>query len=738
MPCGGPAGDPPCRRDTWLSTRCPRASSGRSGCTATSCWPTSAAVGAGRLGEQAFLLVAPDPDPALPDTPFGAQAPGTQIALHHTRLRDEAGAAAFVTLAAQLAYLRMSGYRLALERHGLRSKIRLVDPSSGAVAAIIEDRHPRGGVFSRGADGTARGLASRLAALPAAGPPADATDPELLRGVLLALALREDDVGGAEAADLADRALVLLRGAGCGAARPARGAAGCPGLGLRRDDRLAPPGPAPCRQRSGCPRTVRSDTLDRSGRTSAQAERACPKAMPLDEGSASRPEVDRKRPKSGRPDDQLGRRPTEGPLARRARGLLVRTWRGTIAHDGSRVAGGRSIRPDAGPALDATTRAHVRQNAARPCAGSRVPGSRLIAEQRLRLVLETERLVSGQGDDLQGVMQIVADRMPAMVGASGSSVSLVDGDMLETRAISGAALMPPRRPIAESLSRFAIETGGPVLVVDARTDPRVNQKTRTTIGNESVICVPFVRGGEVIGILHVFSDDPARPLDENDAETLKLLSVVVSAALARAAEAQARREAARALSRFRDLFEGASLGILRLDREGVILEANPAVETMLGEPDEVLIDRRLSDYLVGEHGALVDVQVSEAVAGDRGGFELEVRSQTRSGTMGWCRLRAVVDHAEATPHVTVMVEDVSERKHAEAALTRQLAVNEHQALHDPLTGLPKPPPVRRAHRSGDPPGQAARLPVGGARHGSRPASGTSTTSSGTGPATSCS
>ena len=160
-------------------------------------------VGAGRLGQQAFLLVAPDPDPALPDA-------GTQIVLHQGRLRDEAEAASFVTLAAQLAYLRMSGYRIALERHGLRSKIRLVDPATGAVSAEIEDKHPRGGMLSRGGGGTARGLAARLASLPAAGPPADTTNPELMRGVLLALALREDDVGGAEAAELADRALVLM------------------------------------------------------------------------------------------------------------------------------------------------------------------------------------------------------------------------------------------------------------------------------------------------------------------------------------------------------------------------------------------------------------------------------------------------------------------------------------------------------------------------------------------------
>ena len=203
-----------------------------------------------------------------------------------------------------------------------------------------------------------------------------------------------------------------------------------------------------------------------------------------------------------------------------------------------------------------------------------------------------------------------------------------------------------------------------------------------------MICVPFLRGDEVIGILHVFSDDSTHPLDEHDAETLQLLSVVVSAALARAAEAEARREAARALTRFRDLFDGASLGILRLDRAGVILEANPAVETMLGERDEALVGRRLADHLVGEHGALVDIQVAETVASDHGAFELEVQTQSRSGALSWCQLRAVVDHSEATPHVTVMVEDVSERRYAQAALTRQLAVNEHQALHDPLTGLP--------------------------------------------------
>ena len=161
-------------------------------------------VGAGRLGPQAFLLIAPDPDPGLPDA-------GTQIALHHSRAGDR-DVAGYVSLAAELGYRRLSGYRMALERHGLRSKARLVDPGTGGIVAVIEDRHPRGGLFSRGSDQGASALAARLRALPSAGSPPDLANPDLMRGVLLALALRDDSLGGAEAAELADRALALMIG----------------------------------------------------------------------------------------------------------------------------------------------------------------------------------------------------------------------------------------------------------------------------------------------------------------------------------------------------------------------------------------------------------------------------------------------------------------------------------------------------------------------------------------------
>jgi hypothetical protein len=163
-----------------------------------------AGVGAGRLGSHAFLLVAPEPDSSLPDA-------GTQLSLHQARLKDETEASAFVQLAAQLGYLRLSGYRLALERAGLRSKVNLVNPATGAIVAAIPDK-ALGRLFGGGV--SAPKLLVAIRGLPPAGPPPDLESPELLHQVLLALALRDESLGGAEAAELADRALELVRQGG--------------------------------------------------------------------------------------------------------------------------------------------------------------------------------------------------------------------------------------------------------------------------------------------------------------------------------------------------------------------------------------------------------------------------------------------------------------------------------------------------------------------------------------------
>ena len=122
------------------------------------------------------------------------------------RLKDDAEMFAFTQLAAQLAYLRLTGYRLT--------------PGAPRAAKPDQRRQP-GHRRSRGGDPRearrdVRGherlaAAAGVRALPPAGPPPDLQNSELLYQVLLSLALQDADVSGAEAADLADRALELTR-----------------------------------------------------------------------------------------------------------------------------------------------------------------------------------------------------------------------------------------------------------------------------------------------------------------------------------------------------------------------------------------------------------------------------------------------------------------------------------------------------------------------------------------------
>jgi hypothetical protein len=159
-----------------------------------------AGVGVGRLGQQVFLLVVADTGPAADAL--------THITLHQPRLGDERDAAAYQQLAAQLGYLRLTGYRVALERAGLHSKVNIVDPATGAVVLQIPGKHP-GKLFGGG--GSVRSLLTASRALPAAGEAPDLQNPELLRQTFLALALRDESTSGAEAAELADRALAIAQ-----------------------------------------------------------------------------------------------------------------------------------------------------------------------------------------------------------------------------------------------------------------------------------------------------------------------------------------------------------------------------------------------------------------------------------------------------------------------------------------------------------------------------------------------
>ena len=311
-------------------------------------------------------------------------------------------------------------------------------------------------------------------------------------------------------------------------------------------------------------------------------------------------------------------------------------------------------------------------------------------------------------------MQLIAERSQAITGADGAMVNLIDGEMLHTRAVSGIAVGRVRRaPPARRarVAKYAIESGQPLLIEDAPNDPRINQELRAKVGDESLICVPLFRGGEVIGTLNVMSRSKTNRLNEDQRQTLEILSVVLSAAVSRAAEFEARRGQAEALARFRTLFDG------RLDRDP---PARPRRPRRRGEPG-ARADARL--HRRGARRARPrattctpsDCQRAEVLFRDltlgparvvpaRGA----VLAQGRRARLGPGERRA-----RARPGRPAGLRRHDDREHHQAETRRGGADPPGGAERAPGAPRPahrpaEPAAVRRPHRAGDRPGRARR------------------------------
>ena len=136
--------------------------------------------------------------------------------------------------------------------------------------------------------------------------------------------------------------------------------------------------------------------------------------------------------------------------------------------------------------------------------------------------------------------------------------------------------------------------------------------------------------------------------------------------------------------RFRAVFDRAALGIARIDLDGRIIEANPALQRMLGYSVAELTHNRLANFIHPDHlqdGRLQ--QLAELSEGQRLELQQELRYVHKGGAMVWCNsVASLVRGPSNEPlFLIVMAEDITSRKVQELAL-------EHRALHDGLTDLP--------------------------------------------------
>lgn len=188
-------------------------------------------------------------------------------------------------------------------------------------------------------------------------------------------------------------------------------------------------------------------------------------------------------------------------------------------------------------------------------------------------------------------------------------------------------------------------------------------------GMQSYLGVPlYDSAGKIIGHVAILNDEPLG-LTEADIAVMKTFAARAGAELERK---RAEEELRKSEARFRTLVESAPIGISINDSEGRFLQVNHAFQKILGYEESEL--RRITFREITLPADLAESKkvFGELVRGEREQFHLEKRYRKKNGQVMWADTVccAVRDREGNFLYTFAMVEDISERKQAEAALRK--------------------------------------------------------------------
>lgn len=123
---------------------------------------------------------------------------------------------------------------------------------------------------------------------------------------------------------------------------------------------------------------------------------------------------------------------------------------------------------------------------------------------------------------------------------------------------------------------------------------------------------------------------------------------------------------------FHLIFEKGGIGITITDHRGNILDANPAMERMLGYSCDQMRKMNIAQFTHPDDRALSLALFNELTAGKRESYQLEKRYLHRDGRIIWGRLMASCQrNFEGISQICIgMVEDITEQKEALEAIRK--------------------------------------------------------------------
>jgi hypothetical protein len=156
---------------------------------------------------------------------------------------------------------------------------------------------------------------------------------------------------------------------------------------------------------------------------------------------------------------------------------------------------------------------------------------------------EVEKEVDLCGPDLGPALHLLAQRALTLTWASGSAIALVNklrpSEMIcRARAGTDSPEIGARLQVGSGFSGECIRAGKPIICDDSEYDSRVDRASCRALGIRSIVACPVKRNAEVVGIVEIFSPEPAA-FWENDVSILQRLCGLVLRAVQRAEHVRA-------------------------------------------------------------------------------------------------------------------------------------------------------------------------------------------------------
>jgi PAS domain S-box-containing protein len=176
-------------------------------------------------------------------------------------------------------------------------------------------------------------------------------------------------------------------------------------------------------------------------------------------------------------------------------------------------------------------------------------------------------------------------------------------------------------------------------------------------GLRSVIAFPVVDSGVVIGVVELLAEH-ARSVQDDEVTMLSTIGVETGQFIRRSDTAQALR---RSEADHRAIFERSPIGIVRISGDGDLVEANPALLSMLEHDLDAMRANAWPDLLRAYDQAAARQRFAPLLAGITSGGSVQVRAATGGGKWLWLQLTAtsIPDSNGRPEHLLLMIEDVT-------------------------------------------------------------------------------